>query len=189
MHLPVLLEHPQILGPVLRGTPGWVWGLLAGLVWLGLAQTRDRNASLLRVTLLPVAMTGLSIWGITGAFGSSSMFGYLMLAWMLVASVAFTAIGLTNPPKGTRYDAASRTFFLPGSWLPLAIIAAIFLTRYLVNVDIAVQPAFARDEQYSLAVASLYGLFTGAFLGRAARLWRMAADGSGSAFGLRRDAW
>jgi hypothetical protein len=188
MHIPILLERPEMLGPVLRGTPGWVWGLLAGLVWLGLSQLRDRNASLARVTVMPLAMTGLAVWGITGAFGRSPMFGYVMLAWMLVASIAFAAIGLTAAPKGTRYDASARSFFLPGSWMPLAMIAGIFVTRYIVNVDVAIQPDVARDGPYTLLVAALYGLFTGVFLGRAARLWRLAAEAGGRRF-LMRDAW
>ncbi|HUR87550.1 MAG TPA: DUF6622 family protein [Ramlibacter sp.] len=172
----MLFQHPEMTGAILRGTPVWVWALLAGLVSLGITQARDRNASLTRVTILPVVMTGLAIWGVVGAFGKSPMFGYVMLTWMLVGAIAFAVIGLTNPPAGTTYDGATRTYFLPGSWLPLGIIIGIFLTRYVVNVDIAINPMLARDGQYALLVAALYGLFTGTFLGRAARLWRLAAE-------------
>jgi hypothetical protein len=185
MFIPLVLDHPQMIGAILRGTPTWVWGLLAGLVFLGLTQIRDRTASLLRVSVLPLAMTSLSIWGITGAFGKSPMFGYVMLAWMLVAAIAFAALGMTSAPKGTTYDAGARTFFLPGSWLPLAMILGVFFTRYVVNVDIAMNPMLTRDGQYTIIVAAMYGLFTGAFLGRAARLWRLAAE-RGSGFVLQR---
>jgi len=178
MILSLVFDRPEMVGTILSHTPTWVWAMLAALVWMGLAQVRDRNASLLRVSILPVAMTGLSVWGMTGAFGSSPLFGWVMLTWMLVAAVAFAAFGMTNAPKGTTYDAATRTYFLPGSWVPLATILAIFLTRYVVNVDIAMNPMLARDEQYTIVVAAMYGLFTGTFLGRAARLWRLAAEGS-----------
>jgi hypothetical protein len=90
---------------------------------------------------------------------------------------------------GTRYDATDRTFFLPGSWVPLATILGIFLTRYIVNVDLAMNPPLAADSQYALAVAALYGVFTAVFLGRAARLWRLAAQGTRFAFLLQRDPW
>jgi hypothetical protein len=53
----ILLHHPEALGAMVRGTPLWVWGLLAGLVALGASQLRDRTASLLRVSLVPVGMT------------------------------------------------------------------------------------------------------------------------------------
>jgi hypothetical protein len=189
MHIPVLLEHPQMIGTALRNTPTWVWGLLAGLAWLGASQLRDRSVGLARVAITPVVMTALSVWGIWGAFGASPMFGYLMLVWMLVAAVAFAAIGMSEPPAGTRYDRATSTYFLPGSWVPLATILGIFLTRYIVNVDVAVQPSVVRDAQFTLVIAALYGLFTGVFLGRAARLWRLAFEGRVFGPALQRDPW
>lgn len=176
MLIPMLIERPQMIETVLRHTPAWVWGLLAGLVALGVTQLRDREASLLRVSVMPVAMTGLAMWGMAGAFGNSPAFGQVMLAWMLVAAITFAAIGLTAAPEGTVYDAATRTYFVPGSWIPLALILVVFFTRYVVNVDIAMQPSLTRDATYSIAVGAIYGLSTGIFTGRAARLWRLAAE-------------
>ena len=74
MLIPMLIERPEVIGPVLRGTPAWVWGLLAGLVALGVSQLRDRTVSLARVSFMPVAMTGFAIWGLAGAFSSTPMF-------------------------------------------------------------------------------------------------------------------
>jgi hypothetical protein len=56
-----------------------------------------------------------------------------------------------------------------------------------VNVDIAMNPALTRDGQYTIIVAAMYGLFIGTFLGRGARLWRLAAERSGFGFMLQRD--
>jgi hypothetical protein len=176
MHIPILLAQPQMIGPVLHGTPAWVWALLAGLLWLGASQVRDRTASLLRVSVMPVVMISLSIWGMTTAFGSSPMFGYVMLMWMFVAAVAFAIVGTMRAPRGTLYDPAERSFFVPGSWAPLVLIVGVFFTRYLVNVDVAIQPSLTRDGGYTLAVAAVYGMFSGIFLGRAARLWRLASE-------------
>jgi hypothetical protein len=102
----------------------------------------------------------------------------------------FAAIGTTNPPAGTQFHPATRSFRLPGSWIPLALIVAVFLTRYVVNVDLAMQPALARDGQYTLIVSALYGLTSGMFIGRAARLWRLAIEriGFGGAV-MQRDPW
>jgi hypothetical protein len=179
MLIPLVMHQPQMLAVILRGTPGWVWALLAGLVWLGLSQSRDREASLLRIAIMPVAMMALSIWGMVSAFGASPLFGYVMLMWMFAAAASFAAIGMTSPPRGTEYHPATRTFFLPGSWMPLLLIAGIFLTRYVVNVDVAMQPALARNGNYTLIVAAVYGLCSGIFIGRAARLWRLAGERGG----------
>lgn len=182
MLIPLLIQQPHMLANILRATPTWVWALLAGLLWLGFSQARDRRASLLRIAAMPVAMLALAIWGMVSAFGASPMFGYDMLMWMFAAALAFAVIGSTQAPRGTQYHAATRSFFLPGSWTPLLLIAGIFVTRYVVNVDIAMQPSLARNGQYTLIVAAIYGLCSGIFAGRAARLWRMAAESGSPGF-------
>lgn len=190
MLIPLLIQQPQMLAAILRNTPAWVWALLAGLLWLGFSQARNREASLLRVGLMPVAMTAFAVWGMASGFGASPMFGYAMLMWMLALSVTFALVGATRAPQGTQYDPGTRTFFLPASWVPLALIVGIFVARYVVNVDIAMQPALARDGHYTLAVAAIYGVCSGIFAGRAARLWRLAVErgGLGLAF-LQRETW
>jgi hypothetical protein len=42
------------------------------------------------------------------------------------------------------------------------------------------QPTLATDGRYTLAVGTLYGIFSGIFIGRAARLWRLAAQAGGT---------
>jgi hypothetical protein len=189
MLIPTLIDHPQVILPVLRGTPPWVWGLLAGLLALGITQLRDRTAGLVRVSIMPVAMTAFALWGLNTAFGNSLTFGYAVMAWMLVAAVVFAGIAATSAPRGTTFDPAERVFFLPGSWVPLALIVAVFLTRYVVNVDIAMEPSLKSDGAYTVIVAGIYGFSTGLFAGRAARLWRLAAERSGFGFLLQRDPW
>lgn len=189
MLISALFQQPQMIGAILRGTPTFVWVLLAVLVGIGLAQTRDREAGVLRVSALPVVLTAFGIWGMSAAFGKSPMFGYAMLMWMFAAAVSFAVVGTMRAPARTEYHPATRSFFLPGSWAPLALIAGIFLTRYVVNVDIAMHPELARDGQYTFIVAGVYGLCSGIFVGRAARLWRVAAEKSGAGFMLQRDPW
>ena len=50
-------------------------------------------------------------------------------------------------------------------------------------------PSLTRDAMYTVIVAGLYGLSTGLFVGRAARLWRLAAEQHGVGFNLQRDPW
>jgi hypothetical protein len=176
MLIPMLIQQPQMLGTVLHNTPRFVWVLLAALVAIGVSQARDREASLVRVAIMPIVMTGFGIWGMTAGFGASPMFGYAILMWMLALSVSFAVVGTMRAPQGAEYHPATRTFFLPASWAPLLLIVGIFLTRYVVNVDLAMQPALARDGEYTLIVAAVYGLCSGVFVGRAARLWRLAAE-------------
>ena len=174
MLIQLVAQNPKIIGSIVKSTPTWVWGLLAALLALGLSQISTRRVSALRMGLMPVAMTGLSLWGTVSAFSHSPLFGYVLMAWAVGAAAMLGLITPRAPLAGTTYDAASRSFSVPGSWMPLALILGIFLTKYIVGVELAMQPALAQDGQYSLIVGGLYGMFSGTFAGRAARLWLLA---------------
>lgn len=160
-----------MLTQIFVNTPRWVWGLLLGLLWLGLSQAVTRTASLKRITLLPLAMTSLSLYGTVAAFGSDSQ---VLLVWLSACALSLTLALRQAPPDATHYDSTTRRFTLPGSWVPLMLILSIFMTKYFVGVATAMQPVLARDASFSLSIAALYGVFAGLFLARAARLWRLA---------------
>lgn len=172
MLLQLVTQHPQAVGAILKNTPTWVWGLLAALTWLGLTQLRDRSAGMARVTVMPVAMTGFSVWGTFSAFGASPQFAAVLASWFGAAVVVAAIVASTRAPA--TYDAGEGRFFLKGSWVPLALILGIFMTKYVVGVELAMQPQLARDGQFTLLVGTLYGFFNGLFAGRAIRLWRLA---------------
>ena len=160
-----------MLNQILLNTPSWVWVLLLALIGLGLSQAVGRTASLQRITLLPLVMTGLSLFGTVSAFGVGSQ---LLLAWLATGGLVAALLLQRRLPDSIRYDAQTRRFTLPGSWLPLALILGIFLTKYVVGAASAMQPTLIRDPVFALALSALYGAFSGVFAGRAARLWRFA---------------
>lgn len=173
MLLQLLAHHPEAVVPVLRQTPLWVWGLLVALLALGASQLRERSASLARVSLMPVAMTLFSVSGTFSAFGATPHLGLAISAWLSAAVVAFALVA-RGRADGAQYDPALRLYRLAGSIVPLLLIVGIFLVKYVVGVDLTMAPQLVRDTQYVLCVAALYGAFTGFFIGRAARLWRLA---------------
>jgi hypothetical protein len=176
MLLNLLIQQPQALGQIIQNTPLWVGGLLAGLLWLGGSQLFDRHVSLVRAMVMPVAMTGLSVYGLASAFGGSGQSAAVLSAWAAVAALT-GALALwlqPSPPKGTLYTSGSRRFHVPGSVMPLALILGIFLTKYFVGVELVLQPALARDSGFALQIAVLYGLFNGLFSARSLRLLRLA---------------
>ena len=154
---------------VVQHTPIWVWGLLVLLVVLGLSQARTRRIGLARATLLPLAMLGLSLWGVLSAFGSTSAVAAWLLAMALVTAlslrVAFVA--------GASWLAAERRFQMPGSWWPLVLILGIFITKYGVAVTLALHPQLHAVAGFAIGACLLYGVFSGLFVGRALTLWRL----------------
>ncbi len=160
-----------MLTEIMQHTPKWVFFLFAGLLWLGAKQLIANSVSLFRTTLMPLAMAGLSVYGVTSAFGDA--YGPL-LAWA-VAAAALLALVLQRPlPAGTRYDPVGRRFHLAGSGWPLVLMMGIFFTKYAVAAALAMHPGLRGDGQFSLWVPAVYGVFTGTFVGRAVRLWKLA---------------
>ncbi|MDP3832938.1 MAG: hypothetical protein Q8Q82_03170 [Hydrogenophaga sp.] len=176
MLLQLITQHPEAIVQILRSTPVWVWGLLAGLLALGVSQLRDRTAGLVRVSLLPLAMTLFSVSGTASALGGSPHRAMALSAWLIAAAIAF-AVALLARGRGdaaaAQYDPARRLFLLPGSVVPLLLIVGIFLVKYVVGVDLAMAPQLVQEAPYVLTVAALYGAFTGVFVGRASGLWRL----------------
>jgi hypothetical protein len=102
MLIQLISQHPQALGSILENTPAWVWGLFAALLALGLGQTRSRSVGLPRMALVPLAMTSLSLWGTASAFGSSPLFGYVLLAWTTGAAITLGLTARLAPAADTR---------------------------------------------------------------------------------------
>ena len=172
MLLQLLTHHPEAAIQIVRQTPSWVWGLLVGLLALGICQLRDRTASATRVALLPLVMTMLSVSGAVSALGKTPHLAMASAVWLSAAALAFAL--LARGRSQARFHRAQGVFFLPGSAVPLLLIVGIFLVKYVVGVDLAMAPQLVRDPQYVSSVAALYGAFTGLFVGRAAQLWRVA---------------
>ena len=156
---------------ILHPTPTWVFVLFAALLALGLSQMRQRQATLRRVTLLPLAMMGLAGYGLVSAFGDNALPALLLWACTTGIMALLTLQMLRD--DGSRYDPALARFTLPGSVWPMLLILGIFSTKYAVGVSLALHPELAQDLGFALSVSATYGLFSGLFAARALRLWRL----------------
>lgn len=154
---------------ILKHTPLWVFGLFFVLLALGYSQSKDRVVSRGKVAILPVAMIGLSFYGVCTAFGVD-LIG--LAFWALGVALA-VGLGIkVAAPRGVTFSAATQSFFVPGSWLPLMFMMAIFFTKYAVGVLLAQQRPIAREMVFVSAVSLCYGLLSGIFLARALVIWR-----------------
>jgi hypothetical protein len=167
---------------VILHTPKWVFAVFALLVWLGAKQLLSNSVSLTRVTLMPVAMGGLSVYGVLSAFGDSPG---ALLGWA-AAAVVLMALVLQRPlPATTRYDAPTRQFHVAGSAVPLMLMMGIFLTKYVVGAALAMHPELRQQASFAIAIPVLYGAFSGVFVARAVRLWKLAIATDAVATGVR----
>lgn len=146
-------------------TPAYVWVVLVALIVLGVLAMREREMAVRRLLILPLAMLALSLNDISNKFG----LGMLSLgAWtagcvvtsMLIARHAGSRIAPCATPGRVRVG---------GSAAPLAIMIAVFCTRYAAAVMLAVRPEHAGAVQAIVAVCAVSGAFNGILLGRMAR--------------------
>jgi hypothetical protein len=161
----------MMIAAILQHTPGWVWGLLAALTALGLSQVRDREVSLARVTVLPLVMIALSASGVISVFGSAPV---AIGAWVAGVGAALALGRRGVSARGARWSAQAATLHVPGSWLPLVLILALFCIKYGVGVGTAMNPALAHDTGFAAIVSFAYGAFSGLFMARALSLRQLA---------------
>lgn len=159
---------------ILLHTPGWVGLVLAALVGLGLSQTRPREASVGRVIALPVAMVSLSIFGVLSTFGPSLL---AVASWAAGLVVALVVGPRAVAVEGATWSPARQRLQLPGSWLPLGLILAIFVLKFAAGVAMGLQPARAADPVFAGGFSLAYGVFSGLFLARGLSLRAIAARG------------
>ena len=124
-----------MLTQILAHTPRWVFVLFALLVWLGLQQLAARTVSLARVTLLPIAMVGLSFFGMLSAFGDSPV---ALLGWAGAVSVL-----LAKHPEVARH-----TGFALGIGTVYGAFSGIFSARALRLWKLAI-----REDRVGLPAA------------------------------------
>lgn len=174
MLIQLLTTHPEAALTIVQRTPGWVWGLLAALIALGLSQWRDRQIGLRRAVLPSL---GLALFGLLSLAGDLRGTGWLapaLAAW-LVGVLAVWSVGASRPLQpGTLYDPMSRRFHVPGNALPLFTILAIFFLKYAVGVELAMQPELRQSASFTLTLAALYGALSGLFALRPLKLWQLA---------------
>ena len=180
MLIQLLANHPEAALTIVQRTPAWVWGLLAGLLLLGAVQLRARRLRLGRMLAPAIGLTVFSLFSLGSDLAATRWLPPGLLVWVLGAGLLLWAGTRTAPRAGTAYDPASRQFTVPGSVIPLLTIAAIFLLKYGIGVELAMQPALRSDPAFALSMAAGYGMLTGLFAQRSLMLWRMARTATGA---------
>lgn len=156
---------------MLQYVPRWVFALFAALVALGMAQSLPREVGLRRSAVLPIVLLALSLAGVVSSFAAVAL---ALPAWAAGVAVAVAGLHGRVDVAGVRYDAVTQRFALPGSWIPLALMMSLFALKFAVGMALARNPDLASSVAFASMASAAYGLFSGAFLGRAMALWALA---------------
>jgi len=152
---------------IISHTPTWVWALLAFLVYRGILASTDREVTLKRISIIPLVMLALSWQGVAATFGFTPLTAG---CWLASAGIAATLNWqLFRKDQIVAYPERG-VLFQRGSWLPLALMMGIFVTKYAVAVLLAMQPPLAHNTMFAAVICALYGVFNGMLIGRLLRI-------------------
>jgi hypothetical protein len=155
---------------VIKGTPLWVWALLAALLWLGFRQTQTRVIGSRRAVLVPGIFVILSLAGVVTAFQGNAL---AIAVWGAGVGVAVGVGQRLMPRLRATWRAAGDTLQIAGSWLPLALIVSLFFVKFAAGVSMAIHPGLASETDFVIACSLAYGFFSGLFAARALQLWQV----------------
>ncbi|MEL4178659.1 DUF6622 family protein [Roseateles sp. PN1] len=168
----------QAFSTIASHVPVWVWTLLALLLALGLRQSRDQYLPRGRLVLLPLIWLAYGLWGVRSSFGHEFA---LMLAWALGLVLGMQLMrlsGLASLVAGSHFDAQRGHYFVPGSWLPMVLMLALFGAKFALGMSLAMHPELAQEANVALSFSALFGALSGALLGRSRTILRSSSTAS-----------
>ncbi|MDR3470325.1 MAG: hypothetical protein P4M09_01305 [Devosia sp.] len=140
---------------IVSHTPLWVWAVLVVLVGFGWRRTREREIGLPGLLLFPIVIVALSLSNLAGAGLPIASFAGLAIGGMLGV-----ALGLTLERRNAPTPLGGGRLRLRGEWTSLAVVLAVFLTRYVRTVVGITHPLLAASEVFGLVTAGLSALFS-----------------------------
>jgi hypothetical protein len=148
-----------------------VYVLFVVLLGFGLMQARTRTVRMFPALLLPAGMIALSLAGINSSFGLRPV---PLVSWAVALALAASVGHALFRDKRVEYDAATKKFTVPGSWVPLAVIMAIFFAKYVYAVMHALKADVISTPLFVVGLSAVYGLLSGYFAARAVNLIKKA---------------
>lgn len=162
-------QEKILIVQTLAYTPIWVYALFFLLLVFGLIQTRTRVVSKIRALLLPIGMIGLSLAGINASFGLRTM---PLVAWGIALIIATVVRCTLFRDKRIQGRATAGQFLIPGSWVPLVVMMAIFFAKYVYAVMNALHAEVISTPMFIGALSAVYGLLSGYFSSRTVNVIR-----------------
>ena len=143
--------------------PVWVYFIFVALVALGWRQARTRIVPVGVVSGVALGMLGLSLYGVIAAFGARPA---PLVAWALGMAVSIGFGRGVLGPRGLVAHSASRVQ-VPGSWLPLVLMMAIFIAKFALGFAIGMRLPVIAAPWFVVGASFVFGVLSGAFAARA----------------------
>lgn len=155
---------------ILQHIPPWVFLILAALLWLGISARKDRMIRWRVPIIVPIAMTFMAITALLGQYGATDLLIPALFSWVLVCALVVWRLTKKALPNTFQYDIELGKFYLPGSYVPLAMYLGIFAFKFMVGLMTGMHMPIVNEFMFVLVISAIYGLFSGVFLSSAWRL-------------------
>lgn len=146
-------------------TPFWVYGLFFYLVYVGYRASNTRIIALKKIFIIPLILTSMSVHTLIDAFD----IGFLEVgAWSGAITVGAVLgwLEVYRQHIHIRVDKMKHLILVPGSWMSLALILAIFGTKYYFGYELSTDPELADQSSFEYAMLSVSGFCSGLSIGR-----------------------
>ena len=154
------------MAELLRRTPAWVFVLFVCLVYVGYTQSRTRSVARWQLISVPAATLCLSLYGTWSAFGANPI-GFA--AWIGGAGLALLLGRKLPHAQSADYAMRDGRLKLPGSWVPMGLIMAIFFANYFVSMALATRMLSPRLPAFVATSSFAFGMLSSIFVARALR--------------------
>ncbi|SAK67444.1 DUF6622 family protein [Caballeronia ptereochthonis] len=161
---------------IIQGTPTWVGLLLVFLAYRGFTALQGSTSPLSKLAIVPVIFAGMGIAHLV----SEPLAGWTAASAWIVGLCGGIAGGVFTANR-TRFivDPVARTVMLPGSVVPLLLIALTFVAKFWLGFQMATETNAALLTTYVLIDAAVSGAVAGMFAGRFVTYWRTMTACSG----------
>ncbi len=153
-----------ILTEILKHTPTYVWGILAALIAFGVMQMRVQVVGRTRVLVVPVLLGAYSLASALATFGTQAG---VVVAWAAGVGALLVAARWVRWPSKVDFLADRNAFAIQGSVVPLVVLLAVFVARYVATVTLILNPQWRGLVETGLVGGLVYGLLAGVFALRA----------------------
>lgn len=157
---------------MLSHIPPWVAAVLGVLLVIGYRQSRPRELAPAVALAVAAAMAALSLAGVFSAFGAAP---WPLASWAAGMAAAIWIGQRFFAPQGLRLQPGSGRVYVPGSWVPLALMLGIFAVKFGLGFAAGMGTPVPATSAAGAAVAAVLGLLSGTFAARAAAVGRVAA--------------
>lgn len=153
----------QILAGIWQNTPIWVWPLFCVLVGIGILAMRDRSSTIIPYCFYP-------LFGLTAANAIINM-AHAPTAWIIFGAAYIIGMGVAFWwQNGLILQKTGIHMQLKGDRITIVILMVIFFSNFVNGVVGGISPTVQASTGFTYIFATVIGLCSGSFTGRALRV-------------------